>query len=185
MRLFTYQGYKITIAPEALVLKPFKTIWTRDRTRDKSKALTDFGIIYFWTDPRSEYQYIIDDDLRLDAVKEGLGLPSKWKPDKDLLAAIELYKSFTTTAALLLQDTRYAVEKLRTLLRNIDLAATDRNGKPVYTLNVITATIKQVPALVRDLDAAEKLLNEQLKETESAVGNTEMGILDTELDSID
>ena len=144
----------------------------------------DFGFIYFWTDPRSEYQYIIDDDDRAAAVKSDLGLPQKWKPDKDVLAAIELYKSFTTTSALLLQDTRYAVDKLRQLLRDIDLTAKDKNDKPIYTLNTITATIKQVPALVRDLDSAEKLLNEQLRETDSAVGSTEMGILDTELDTV-
>lgn len=184
MRLLTYEGYKVVVAPEALVLKPFKTLWSRDRTRDKSKAQSEFGYIYFFADQRSEYQYIIDDDDRSEAVKQGLGFPPTWKPDKELRAAIELYKSFTTTAALLLQDTRYAVDKLRTLLRNIDLNAADKNGKPIYTLNTITATIKQVPALVRDLDSAEKFLNEQLKETDSASGSAEIGILDTELDSI-
>lgn len=185
MRLFTYEGYKITVAPEALVLKPFKTLWSRDRSRDKHKAMTEFGYIYFWADPRSEYMYIVDDDDRSAAVKEGLGLPAKWKPDKEVLAAIGLYQSFTTTAALLLQDTRYAVDKLRQLLRDINLDDKDKNGKPIYTLNVITSTIKQVPALVRDLDAAEQFLNDQLKETESARGNEEMGILDSELDSVE
>lgn len=185
MRLLTYEGYKIKISPEALVLKPFKTIWTRDKTRDKARSTTELGYIYFWADPRSEYQYIIDDELRSEAVKEGLGLPSKWKPDKDLCAAIELYKSFTSTAALLLQDTRYVVDKLRTYLRGIDLSSTDDKGKPIYTLNSITSTINQIPGLIRNLDTAEKLLNEQIKETESAVGNTEMGIMDTELDSVE
>lgn len=184
MKLLEYEGYKVRVSPEALMLKPFKALWTRDKTRNKDKAMTEFSYIYFWSDPRSEYQYIIDDDDRSAAVKEGLGLPAKWKPDKELLKAIELYSSFTTTAALLLQDTRYAVDKLRKLLRDIDLNAKDKNDKPIYTLSNITATIKQVPSLVRDLDNAEKYLNEQLKETDSAVGSTEMGILDTELDSV-
>lgn len=184
MRLFVYEGYKVIIAPEALMLKPFKALWSRDRTRDKNKAMTEFAYIYFWADPRSEYQYIVDDDDRAEAVKEGLGLSAKWKPDKDILAAISLYQSFTTTAALLLQDTRYAVDKLRQLLRDINLDDKDKNGKPIYTLNVITSTIKQVPALVRDLDTAEQFLNEQLRESESARGNTEMGIMDSELDNV-
>lgn len=184
MRLLMYENYKVVVAPEALTLKPFKKLWTRDTSKDKSKAQSEFGYIYFYSDPRSEYQYIIDDDDRSEAVKQGLGFPPSWKPDKDLVAAIELYSSFTTTAALLLQDTRYAVDKLRILLRDIDLSAKDKSGKPIYTLNTITATIKQVPALVRDLDSAEKYLNEQLRDNESASGTTEMGIMDTELDSI-
>ena len=180
MRLLTYEGFKVVIAPEALALKPFRVLWTRDRSKGKDKAITELGYIYFFSDPRSEYQYIIDDDERDAAVKEGLGLPSKWKPDKEVKAAMNLYSSFTSTAALLLQDTRYAVDKLRTLLRDIDLSSKDKNGKPLYTLNVITATIKQVPSLVRDLDDAEKQLNEQLKEAGNAVGNSEMSILDSE-----
>lgn len=180
MRLLSYEGFKVVIAPEALALKPFRTLWNRDRTKSKDKAISELGYIYFFSDPRSEYQYIIDDDERAAAVKEGLGLSPKWKPDKEVVAAMGLYGSFTSTAALLLQDTRYAVDKLRTLLRDIDLSATDKNGKPLYTLNVITATIKQVPSLVRDLDDAEKQLNEQLKESGDAVGNAEMSILDSE-----
>lgn len=180
MRLLAYEGFKVVIAPEALALKPFRTLWTRDRSRNKDKAIAELSYIYFFSDPRSEYQYILDADDRDAAVKEGLGLPAKWKPDKEIVAAMELYGSFTTTAALLLQDTRYAVDKLRTLLRDIDLSAADKHGKPIYTLNVITATIKQVPSLVRDLDDAEKQLNEQLKDSGNAVGNAEMSILDSE-----
>jgi hypothetical protein len=185
MRLFVYEGYKVKVSPEALTLKPFKKLWERDKSKDKSKVQMEFGYIYFWADPRSEYQYIVDDDDRSVAVKEGLGLPVSWKPDKQMLEAIKLYQSFTTTAAMLLQDTRYAVDKLRKLLRDIDLEKTDDKGKPIYTLNTVAATIKQVPALVRDLDNAEKYLNEQLKDTEAASGNTEMGILDSELDNIE
>lgn len=180
MRLLVYEGYKVKIAPEALVLKPFKVLWSRDKSSDKGKAQTELAYIYFYADPRSEYQYILDDDERAAAVKEGLGLPAKWSPDKAVKAAMDLYCSFTTTAALLLQDTRYAVDKLRSLLRDIDLAAADKNGKPIYTLNVITATIKQVPALVRDLDNAEKQLNEQLKDEGATSGSAELSILDVE-----
>lgn len=39
MKLFKYDAYKIIISEEALLLKPFKQIWVRDKTRDKSKAL--------------------------------------------------------------------------------------------------------------------------------------------------
>jgi hypothetical protein len=72
-------------------------------------------------------------------------MPKGWKPDKAVKEAIKFYQSFKPTSAMLLEDTRVAVDKLRQLLREIDLKEVDDKGKPVYTLNVITQTIKQIP----------------------------------------
>lgn len=158
MRLLRYEGYKVTIDPEILILKPFRDLWKRDKTKGKERALLEIAFIYFMMDPRSDYQYITDKEQRKQAVKEGEGLPEKWEPDKTVITAMKFYNSFKSTSALLLEDTRYAVDKLRKLLRDIDLAQTDDRGKPIYTLNTITATIKQVPSLVKDLDDAEKAI---------------------------
>ena len=45
MKLFRYEGYKITISEEALLLKPFRRIWMRDKTESKDKALMELGFI--------------------------------------------------------------------------------------------------------------------------------------------
>lgn len=163
MKLFKYEDYKVTISEEALTLKPFKQIWNRDRSQSKDKAMSELSFIYFMQDPRSDFQYIVDEDERAEAIKQAEGFPDNWKPDKLVNEAMSFYASFKPTAALLLEDTRVAVDKLRKLLRDIDLSATDSNGKPIYTLNTITATIKQVPILAKDLDEAEKVLAAELK----------------------
>lgn len=170
MKLFKYEGYKITISEEALLLKPFKTIWKRDRSQNKEKALMELGFIYFFCDIRSDYQYIVDEDARKESIKEGEGLPKDWEPDDVLLEAMEFYNTFKPTSALLLEDTRYAVDKLRKLLREIDLTQTDDKGKPIYTLNTVTATIKQVPSLVRDLDEAERSIAKEIAQSDKVRG---------------
>ena len=71
MKLLKYEGYKVVIEPELLTLKPFKQIWTRDKTVNKDKALAEIAFIYFMTDPRSDYQYLVDDKERMEAIKEG------------------------------------------------------------------------------------------------------------------
>lgn len=146
------------IEPEALLLKPFKDIYKRDKSSNKQTALQELGFVYFFCDPRSDYQYLTDEDIRREAIKEGEGLPKEWKPDKIVQEAMEFYSSFKPTSALLLEDTRYAIDKLRKLLRDIDLNEKDDKGKPIYTLHTITTTIKQVPSLVNDLDKAEKAI---------------------------
>ena len=37
MKLLKYEGYNITFEPELLMLKVFKKLHKRDKTRDKSK----------------------------------------------------------------------------------------------------------------------------------------------------
>lgn len=181
MKLLKYEGYKVVIEPELLTLKPFRQIWTRDKTVNKDKALAEIAFIYFMTDPRSDYQYLTDEDDRKEAIKEGEGLPPKWEPDKIVQEAMTFYNSFKPTSALLLEDTRYAVDKLRKLLRDIDLTQVDDKGKPVYTLNTITATIKQIPSLVKDLDEAEKALASEMRNAGKMRGQGEKTIFEDDL----
>ena len=163
MKLLKYEGYKITFEPEILTLKVFKKLHKRDKTKDKSKFIQELGFIYFYSDPRSDYQYITDEEDRKNAIIEGEGLPSNWEIDKDLQEAIDYYKSFNPTSALLLEDTRIAVDKLRKFLENVDLFATDDKGKPIYQVNSITSAIKQIPELAKSLLAAEKAVAKEIE----------------------
>lgn len=182
MKLFKYEGYKVVISEEAFALKVFRQIWNRDRSVNKDKAIMELGYIYFMIDPRSDYQYLVDEDERSKAIIEGEGLPNNWKPDKVITEAMEFYSRFKPTAALLLEDTRYAVDKLRKLLREIDLNQLDDKGKPIYTLNSITATIKQVPSLAKDLDEAEKALASEMRSEGKMRGQGEKTIFEDNLD---
>ena len=105
-------------------------------------------------------------------------MPSSWKPDKLVEEAIEFYNKFKPTSALLLEDTRYAVDKLRKLLRDINLEEKDDKGKPIYTLNTITATIKQIPLLIKDLDEAERTLSSELQQKGKMRGQGEKTIFE-------
>lgn len=173
MKLLKYEGYNLTFEPELLTLKVFKKLFTRDRTKDKSRFLQELGYIYFMEDPRSDYQYITNPEDRTKAIIDGEGLPADWKVDSALQEAMDYYSSFKPTSALLLEDTRVAVDKLRKQLRDIDLAALDDKGKPIYTLNTVVSTIKQVPSLVKDLDEAEKAIAKEIIQSDKVRGSVE------------
>lgn len=173
MKLFKYEGYTLNILEEALCLKPFRALWVRDKSEKKERAIMELGFCYFMEDPRSDYQFITDEEERIKAIKEGEGFKPDWKPDATVLAAQKLYASFKSTSALLLEDTRYAVDKLRKQLRDIDLDAVDDKGKPIYTLNTITSTIKQIPNLVKDLDEAERAIAKEIAQSDKVRGAAE------------
>lgn len=173
MKLFKYEGYNLTISEEALALKPFKKIWDRDKTSTKEKAIVELAYCYFMEDPRSDYQYIIDRDDRSDAIKEGEGLRKDWKPDKDIIAAMELYASFKSTAALLLDDIRTLVDGYRSKLKDM---TSDMSTLTVKEVKDIGAIIKQIPSIVKDLDEAEKALAREIAQNDKVRGAQEKSI---------
>lgn len=176
IKLFKYEGYKIVISEEAFALKPFRQIWMRDRSINKDKATMELGFIYFFCDPRSDYQYLTDEDERKEAIKEGEGLPPKWEPDKIVQEAMTFYNSFKPTSALLLDDTRLMVDKYRKRLREQEF-----DGLEVKELKELGALIKQIPSLVKDLDEAEKALTSEMRNAGKMRGQGEKTIFEDDL----
>lgn len=178
MKLFKYEGYNITISEEALTLKPFRDIWKRDKSKNKETALLELGYIYFMEDPRSDYQTYIDREERSKQIKLGEGIKESWKPDKLVNEAMKFYASFKSEAALLLEDIRVAIDKLREFIKTIDLKAVDDKGKPIYTLNTYTATIGQIPKLITSLDEAEKSIAKDIMHDDKVRGSVEKSMFE-------
>lgn len=176
MKLFKYEGYEVRVAPEALTLKPFKKLWDRDKSKTKEKAIQELSFLYFYCDPRSDYQYIIDSEDRLEAVKKGEGLSDDWKPDAALKAAIEFYSSFDTPSAMLLRAASEAVEKVQKTLK--DLEPDDTKSLKDY----LTA-LKMIPEVAAMMKEAEKTLNEEMEFGE-AKGSIEKTLFDDGLDNV-
>ena len=179
MRLMKFEGYTLTIEPEALVIKSIRTLWNRDKTQSKERALAELGYIYFMVDPRSTYSYLTDLADRSEKIVLEEGLPKNWKPDKIVQEAMKSYgDSVITISSLLLEDTRVAVDKLRKYLRDIDLTAEDDKNKPKYPLNTVTSSIKLVPSLAEDLMKAERIVAQEIVESNKMRGQKEKTILE-------
>ena len=144
-----------------------------DRTQNKDKFMNFLSIVYFTYDPRSDYSYIVDDDLRLKEVCDSNGFDVP-KFNKQELECIELYKKLTTTiSAELLRSTKVAVDKVRKFLEDIDLTEVDDKGRLVYPINTVTAAIKQVPQLAKEVREAEKIVAKEIEEQGRARGGNE------------
>ncbi len=174
MKLLEFKDYRLNISDEAFLVKPIRRLFNADRSVNKENFFKQMSYLYFMIDPRSDYSYIIDDDERAQAIIEQEGLESKFKPSKELLEAMEIYRKLTTTSStMLLQDTRIAVDKVRQFLRDVDLNATDDKGRPIYTVSSVTTAIKQIPQLAKDLMETEKLVTKEIEEQGRARGGNE------------
>ena len=171
MHIIEYNNYTIEPTQEAFLIKPIRDLFNKDKSKTKEKFLQQMSVLYFYADPRSTYNYIVDDEERLQAIIEQEGLPKDFKITEDLDKALQEYKKHTiTTSYLLLQDTKIAVDKVRQFLREVNLTAVDDKGKPLYTINSITQAIKQIPQLSKDLLEAEKIVSKEIEEQGRARG---------------
>lgn len=176
MKLFKYEGYEVRVAPEALALRPFKKLWDRDKSKTKEKATNEFAFLYFYCDPRSDYQYIVDDEDRKKAVKEGIGLDESWAPDKAMEDAIVLYKSFEAPSSALLRAALEGVEKVQKLLKEFE--PDDTKSLKEYLM-----AMKLIPEVAAMIQEAEKKINDE-SEYGEARGSMEKAMFDDGLDEV-
>lgn len=179
MKLFKIQDHKLTISEEAFLLKPFSTLYKRDRSEQKLKALKELAFVYFMCDPRSDFYYITDVEERQAKIINDLEL-TKWKPDSKVKEAMDYYSSFKTAGANLLDTALYGVNKLKEAIKNIDLEDRDKNERPIYKLSEYTKTLKEITPLVDMLVNAEKRVSQELEQVNTARGNIDKSILDDE-----
>lgn len=170
MKLVKLDNYEIKVEEELLLLKPFNIIYKADKTLNKSKFYDFITILYFTYDPRSDFNYIVNEELRLKEVcnSNGFKVP---KFNNNEQECVKLYQKLTkTSASVLLERTRVAVDKLGKFLEQIDLTEEDDKGKPKYTVNSVVTAIKQVPQLAKDVMEAEKAVAKEIEEQGRARG---------------
>jgi hypothetical protein len=179
MHLVEYIQYEIKPTQEAFLIKPVRDLYNKDKTKNKEKFMQQLSILYFLVDPRSSYSYIVSEEERFKEILKQEGLPLDFKIDKDLQAAIDIYKAHIITSSYkLLQSTKIAVDKLSEFLENIDLYDVDDKGKPKYTINSITQAIRQVPQLAKDVIEAERIVTKEIEEEGRARGGNEKTLFD-------
>lgn len=166
MKLFEMKNWELTISEEAYGITPFKKILERDKSKEKEKAMKEMLFIYFYSDVKSDYQYITNKKDKAEEIKKDIGLPKSWKIDKVIENAIELYvkRSQTIIEKLYVQSMKSASE-IGNYLENTKalLEERDKMERPVTDINKISQSVQRVPKLMRDLKEAYK---EVIKEKE-------------------
>lgn len=177
IKLFKYEAYEVTIEPEAIMLAPFKAVYDRDKHKDKSMAKQELAYIYFMGDPRSDYQYLVDPEVRSQEIIKGLGMPDKWKPDDVIKRALTFYESFKPTSAGLLEDTRYFVNSFR---KELKVRSESLSSLEMKELKEAMALVKQIPSMSKDLDEAERTLSKDIIAEAKARGSQTKALLEDE-----
>lgn len=177
MKLVELSNFQFKVTDEALLVGPFRKLFTMDSSDEKSNFYQQMSIVFFLKDPRSNYNYIVDEKDRLQAILKQEGLPSNYKITKELKSAIDTYAELCyTTSAILLEDTREAIQKIRMALKSVEFDNLDEKDR-VNAIKTITATIKEIPNLVKSVSEAEKALNKEIEDARLK-GNSDISVGD-------
>jgi hypothetical protein len=179
MNIFELKNFVVTFSPQALMLKPFKEIWLNDSSKDKEKAIQELSYVYFMSDERSDYMYVLDPEERHEYVLRDLMMDPGWIKPTYIDEAIEFYiEASTTTSTQMLKSTRGVIEKISKFLDDIDVNERDKNNKPVFDVGRIVASVEKIPKLVKALNEIEQ---EIVKEKElKSQGSKNGGVFDNE-----
>ena len=183
MKLINYEDYQIKVAEEALLVRPIRRLFNQDRTDRKEKFFQQMSYLYFMTDPRSTYSYILDYNERHRTVVEQEGLPEDFRPSELLVEAMRIYKQHTMTVSQkLLDDALVAANTVGSFLRNVDLTEVDDKGRPKYQVSQITTALKNLEGIVATIQNLQKKVEQEVVENGKARGTQEMTVGDYGLD---
>jgi len=166
--LFHINGYKVEPTPEVLLVEPFKSIWERDKSKDKRKALKDFAYIEFMasklrTNPFAQYP----ENVRREEILNKVIKDKKYKPDKLVEEGMQFIKDMQSkgSAAYRLYKTSLdALFRLEQFLNRIDFNERDKSGKPIWKPADILKYIKETKEAMSNLRELEDKLYEDMRE---------------------
>jgi len=166
MHIIEIVDYNIQLTEEAMMIRPIRELWNSDRSKTKERFMQQASVLYNMADPRTSYNFILDEEERLQAIIEQEGLPKNFKIDEKLQKAIDAYKAHTMTSSLLLlRRAQKSADKLGKFLEDVDFTATDDKGKLLFPINTVASAIKQIPSIVKDLQETEKMVTKEIEET--------------------
>ncbi len=171
MKLFELKNYTLTISPEAFALKPFRALWDRDKSKTKIRAFAEMCYVFYMEDFRSDFSGIIDEEGRKEEVMKQIVLPKGWKEDRLVKNALNFYKEQNSKIYALKfhRDAQVAMDKIRKFFRDVDLEATDSNGKLIYDVAKLERILGNSASLLRNQNDLEEQVKRSLQEYKSNV----------------
>lgn len=157
---------KLIVTPEILAVRSFKSIWDKDKSKDKAKAMRVFSYIYFKYNPKSPYlKKATGEGLDLELKRDIIG-DVKWKATADVTEAETIYSSVMISSGMkALQSAQKFLELITAQLdTGIDLTAIADETKRIAVMKSALGLINDMPDATRNLALAmKKLKAEQLE----------------------
>jgi hypothetical protein len=144
---------KIIVAPECLVIEPFKSIWEKDKSKDKTQAFNMIKYTWYYASFKSPFFQHSNSDKHKLIVDHILKEP-KFKMTQDLLDCINMYDKIHTTPAMrLFRAVQESINKMEKFFEDAE-----------YNEDSITKIQKAIIDMPKMQEAVQAALNNCQKE---------------------
>jgi len=186
MRLINIEGDRIVPSPECLAIPEFYTLWKRDRSKFKKKAMEELTFVTFLVDNTIHNPYRgYSEDMRNDVLRQDY-FEKGWKPDELVKDAINKYRSMQkTTSSRLVGAAQVAADRLADYYSMVNFHEFDDNGKPVYSAREVQSNLKDLSNTIKSLFALEEQLRKEQLDGNLSRGGFEIGEFEIPSSDID
>jgi len=186
MRLINIEGDVIVPTPECLAVPEFHVLWKRDRSKFKKKAMEELTYVTFLVDNTIHNPYRgYGEEMRGNVLRTDY-FNKDWKPDKEVQAAINKYRSMQkTTSARLVGAAQIAADKLADYYTMVNFHDFDDSGKPVWSAREVQSNLKDLSNTIKSLYALEEQLRKEQLDGNLSRGGFEIGEFEIPSSDID
>ena len=144
---------KIIVAPECLVIEPFKSIWEKDKSKDKTHAFNMIKYTWYYASYKSPFfQHSNTDRSKL--ILSHIIKDDKFKLTKELEECIKVYETIHTTPAMrLFKAVQESINKMEKFFEDAE-----------YNEDSITKIQKAIIDMPKMQEAVHAALNNCQKE---------------------
>lgn len=153
IRIIDLKDSKIIVAPECLVIEPFKSVWEKDKSKDKTYAFNVIKYTWYYASFKSPFFQHSNVDKHKLIIDHILKEP-KFKMTEELLACINMYDKIHTTPAMrLFKAVQESIGKMEEFFKTAE-----------YNEDSITKIQKAIIDMPKMQEAVQNALNNCEKE---------------------
>ena len=174
--LFVVENGVAKPTTEALLISPYKEIWDRDVSEDKTRATRDFCFIEFMTSKKITNPYAgYDDNIRFDKLKE-IYFPDS-DPDSLIEQGMAKMVEFQTEASATYSYYTAVLEgaqKMKQFFRTFDMNETNDRGVKIWKPKDITSAMVDTDKVLQNMNAMKQRVEQELFEHAKTRGNRQI-----------
>lgn len=175
--LFTIDNNVAKPTTETLLISPYKEIWERDISKDKSRAIREFTYIELYSSKKKTNPYSGYEDNQRDKELRKLLFSIEWEPDELIKEAIDKIEKFQQEASpsyTFYVAANIAANKLKDFFLTFDFNERDRTGKPIFKPKEISSAINDAEQNIRSLNNIKEKVEQELFEATKTRNNREV-----------
>lgn len=175
--LFTVENSVAIPNTETLLIEPFKTIWERDKTKDKEVALKEFTFIELMSSKKKSNPFSgYSDDIRFEKLRDSL-FYEDWEPDnlvEQCLAKIDEFQKEASPTYSYYMSVLEAAEKMKSFFRSFDINEVNDRGQRIWKPKDITSAMVDTERVLQNLNSMKDKVEQELFEATKTRANKQI-----------